>query len=107
LTTPTLADPLSSVLAMIISANACFGQGGAQFERDRNGPPTPAVPPSFDSGRYISPDRIRQSEGGSTLPDLTTSLSLPASDRCDITDGSVPPSKRSVPVISRFSPVIG
>ena len=67
MTTPTLADPLSSVLAMIIPAKTCHEQGGTQLERDRNGPPTPDAPQPFDSERYISPARIRQSQGGSVL----------------------------------------
>jgi len=41
------------------------------------------------------------------LPDLAPSLPLPASDRCDIAGGPVPPSRRSAPAISRFSPVLG
>ena len=63
---------------MILSAKACFGQGGAQLERDRNGPPTPAPPPHFDSERYISPARIRQSEGGSVLERDSTAALTPA-----------------------------
>ena len=41
------------------------------------------------------------------LPDLAPSLHLPASDRCDMGDGPVPQSRRSVPVINRFSPALG
>ena len=41
------------------------------------------------------------------LRDLTPSLTLPSSDHCDITDGPVSPSRMSVPVINRFSPVLG
>ena len=41
------------------------------------------------------------------LPSFTPSIPCPDSDRCDTTGGPVPPSRRSVPVISRFHPVLG
>ena len=41
------------------------------------------------------------------LPTLTVSIPCPDSDRCDTTDVSVPPLRRSVPAISRFCPTLG
>ena len=41
------------------------------------------------------------------LPALAHSITCPDSDRCDITGVSVPPFRRSAPVISRFCPVLG
>jgi hypothetical protein len=41
------------------------------------------------------------------LPAVAPSITCPDSDRCDITDVSVPPLRRSTPVISRFCPVLG
>ena len=41
------------------------------------------------------------------LPSLTPSVSCPDSDRCDTTGVSVPPPRRSDPVISRFCPTLG
>ena len=41
------------------------------------------------------------------LPSLAPNVPRPAPDRCDIAGVPVPPLRRSVPVISRFHPVLG
>ncbi len=82
MTTPTLADPLSSVLTMIIPTKTCHEEGGAQLECDSNGTPTPAAPQSFDSERYILPARICQSQGVSVLECDSTATPTPAVPLC-------------------------
>ena len=76
-TTSTLADPRSSVLAMIIPAKTCHQQGGAGLKHDRNGPPTPVAPQVYDSERYISPANTGQSQGGDVIERDSTTAPTP------------------------------
>jgi hypothetical protein len=71
MTTPSLADHLSSVLMMITPAKTCQSQGGAQLESDIRDPTTPAAPPSCDSERYISPASTCLLQSGAGLERAT------------------------------------
>jgi hypothetical protein len=52
---------------MSTPVKTCQSQGGIQLERDSTGPPTPAIPPSSVSKRYISSGSTCQSKGGAGL----------------------------------------
>jgi hypothetical protein len=49
---------------MSTPVKTCQPQGGIRLERDSTGPPTPTVPPSSVSKRYISSGSTCQSQGG-------------------------------------------
>jgi hypothetical protein len=76
MTTPTLGDPLSSVMSTPV--NTCQTQGGIQLENDSTGPPTPVTPSFSVSKRYISSGNTCQSQGGSGLECDSTTTPTPA-----------------------------